>query len=86
MKKVYEKPIVIFENFSLATSIASDCNQISDTQSRNQCGFDFSGVLVFMSDMDMACKDIQVENNGGDGYWNGICYHVPADNNNLFNS
>lgn len=85
MKKLYTKPIVIIENFSLSTNIAGDCETKTNIPSNNSCGLDFSGLMVFMQGMN-GCTDIKVDNVGGDGVFNGICYHVPSGNNNLFNS
>jgi len=86
MKKTYKKPIAIIENFSLATSIAGDCETKTNMPSNNSCGLDFSGVTVFMQDMGGCAGGIEVDNLGGDGEFNGICYHVPTGDNNLFNS
>lgn len=84
MKKVYKKPIAILESFSLATSIAGDCEVDTNVQSQNVCGMDFSGLMVFASGVS-GCTDIQVDSYGGDGDNNTICYHVPYGDN-LFNS
>lgn len=85
MRKTYVKPHITFENFALSTNIAGDCETKTYIPSNNTCGLDFSGLMVFMNGMG-GCKDIQVDNVGGDGEFNGICYHVPTGNNNLFNS
>lgn len=88
MKKVYSKPEIVFENFSLTTSIAGDCDVKTATWGMNNedCAMDFSGIPVFLSGMNICETGIAVENMGGDGDFNGICYHVPVDSNNLFNS
>lgn len=85
MKKTYAKPQIVFESFIMSTNIAGDCEEKTWLPSNNSCGMDFSGLVVFMQDMN-GCKDIQVDNVGGDGEFNGICYHVPSGDNNLFNS
>lgn len=83
MKKTYEKPEIMFENFLLSTNIAGDCEKKTDTQSNNSCGMEFTGIgMVFLTDMS-GCKDEKIE--GDDGEYNGICYHVPYGEN-LFNS
>ena len=84
MKKVYSKPEIVFENFSLSTNVAGDCEKKTNLQSENACGMDFSGLMVFLDGMG-GCKDIGILNMGGDGEFNGICYHVPSGEN-LFNS
>lgn len=85
MRKSYTKPQILFENFALSTNIASGCETISGLQAAGNCGFDFSGLMVFVS-KETGCSDIQVAPGGDDGEFNGICYHVPTETNNLFNS
>lgn len=85
MKKIYSKPEIAFESFSLSTNIAGDCEVKTNLQGQNSCGMDFSGMKVFMQGMG-GCSNIAVDNVGGDGEFNKICYHVPSGDNNLFNS
>lgn len=85
MKKIYSKPEIAFESFSLSANIAGDCEAKTNLQGQNSCGMDFSGLKVFMQGMG-GCTDIKVDSQGGDGDYNGICYHVPSGDNNLFNS
>lgn len=85
MKKIYVKPEIMFEDFSLSNAITAGCEATTNQPSYNQCGIDFSGLVVFMQGM-TGCTDIQVDNVGGDGEWNGLCYHVPNGGDNLFTS
>lgn len=85
MKKVYNKPEIMFEDFSLSSAITAGCEAKTNLPSLNQCGMDFSGLVVFMQGM-TGCTDIAVDNVGGDGEFNGICYHVPSNGENLFTS
>ena len=85
MKKRYSEPEIMFENFVLSTNIAGDCEVKTYVPSNDTCGLDFSCLMVFLDGMG-GCTDIQVDNVGGDGEYNGICYHVPSGNENLFNS
>ena len=39
MKKVYEKPEILFESLASSTNIAGDCLKIIDTFSYGLCGF-----------------------------------------------
>ena len=81
MKKIYKKPMVLIENFSLSTNIAGDCDTKTNTPSQNQCAYPLrSGHMVFMSEI-AACTTTE-----DDGEYEGICYHVPNDAKNLFNS
>ena len=84
MKKRYEKPQIVFEDFTLSTNIAGDCDVQTNLPSNSTCGMDFSGLHVFLDEMD-GCADIEITNVGGDGDFNGICYHIPYGDN-LFNS
>lgn len=83
MKKKYSQPDIIYDEFSLCTSIAAGCEVQTNTPSWNQCGFVFDDAIVYTDDVH-GCKF------GGititDGGLDGICYHVPTDDNNLFNS
>ena len=85
MKKTYTKPEIMFEDFTLTTSIASNCEIKTHTPSVNTCGVNASGINVFITNM-TGCGDFPVpDNGGGDGEYGNICYHVPYGEN-LFNS
>ena len=82
MKKTYTKPQISFESFLMSTSIAAGCEAKADTQANyNTCGKDFSGVTVFAVGY-LGCN-FQIEK---DNEFNGVCYHVPSETNNVFNS
>ena len=86
MKKEYIQPDVEFESFSMCNSIAMSCEVKKFTQSQGACAYQFGSRKVFTSDV-TGCKRA----NGGypiqDGSMgDGLCYHVPIDTNNLFNS
>lgn len=85
MKKVYSKPEIMFEDFTLSVNIAGDCEEKTNLPSNSTCGMDFSGLKVFLDGIS-GCSDITVTNLGGDGEYNGICYHIPTGDKNLFNS
>lgn len=83
MKRIYSKPEIMFESFTLSENIAGDCSNIVGNASENNCAYiDRSGNYVFTSDLAAICVDIQQ----ADGSNDGICYHNPYDSNNLFNS
>ena len=83
MKRVYLKPDIIFESFSLSESLATNCEVIVDGPSSGKCGYAYeggNGATVFI-DSTTGCTvptPDQVEN--------GFCYHVPIESNSLFNS
>lgn len=89
MKKTYTKPEIVFESFVLSTNIAGDCEAKAQTfanYSESGCGYLLGTNIIFGTDL-TGCKGDdnyrQVEPNTG---WNSICYHVPSEANNIFNS
>ena len=85
MKKEYKKPVIVMEDFSLSTSIATECDVETGNPSYNECGMDMSGLIVFLSSMG-GCTHIKVDDIDGDGGYGDICYHVVAVGRNVFNS
>lgn len=85
MKKVYRKPQIMFEDFTLSTNIAAGCEEKTNLPSVNQCGVLMSGLYVFIEGM-TGCGDFPIQGTGGDGEANGICYQVPSGEKNLFTS
>ena len=84
MKKTYEKPMIIFEDFSLSTSIAAGCEVINKNPSlADSCGYipndRWTGEPIFTTTIS-GCGSTQ------SGDFDGLCYHVPTEDNNLFNS
>lgn len=79
MKKEYKKPELLFDSFELSESIASGCEHITG-HSMNQCAYNVAGKSVFVEAV-AVCTTIPQ-----DGTYNGICYHVPNENSNLFTS
>jgi hypothetical protein len=43
MKKEYRKPVIVIEDFTVSTNIATNCEVDTGDQSNNICGIDFSG-------------------------------------------
>lgn len=88
MKKVYERPGIFFENFSLNTNIAADCSIIHGSPSRNICGIEGTGdIMLFSVGLSSNCMYYpDGYNPETDDINNGLCYHVPGDTNRLFNS
>lgn len=88
MKKIYSKPEMFFESFTLNEHIAAGCEAKIDTPSRSQCGLDYGPFVVFLETSTGCTGDGKVKDMGGDGEYNGLCYHVFSNNgaNNLFNS
>lgn len=79
MKKKYEKPVVIIDDFSLSTTIAGDCEFITSNHSEGECGYPTRNGNVFTSEV-TGCKYHEPDTN------DSLCYHVPNDYANIFNS
>lgn len=81
MKKVYSKPEIMFEDFTLSSSIASCDVQAESTM--DQCAVEFvPGVsYIFLEGMNIC--DVPIVDGSGE---DGVCYHNPTPGNNLFNS
>lgn len=82
MKKSYSQPDILFEGFSLCSSIAAGCAKKIGTMYNGECGAPYGDKFVFTQEVN-GCK-IKVED--GSPIFNGLCYHVPIDMNALFNS
>ena len=83
MKKAYSKPEIVFESFTLSTNIAGDCDIKTNTPSDGKCGVEnnngFDIEVLFITNENGCTTKVQ------DGY-NGLCYHTPTEDKNLFNS
>lgn len=84
MKKVYEKPALYIERFTLAQTIASGCGENLDLSmathsSKKTCGWEVApGLILFMS-FDFC--NLPTE------YFEGVvCYNAPAGGYNVFAS
>ena len=84
MKKTYMKPEIYFESFTLSTNIAANCDHPFDLQAQFVCAIPDSngqGMGIFDPNRGGGCVIP-----GSDEMYNGFCYHVPTENNMLFNS
>lgn len=83
MKKEYSKPDILFDSFSLSNSIAGNCEVKTNLPSNDTCGVNLPGVgPVFTTQMGgCGIKVIDGRNN-----YNNLCYYVPHESNNVFNS
>ncbi len=88
MKKKYIKPQIIIENFSLSTTIAGDCESIVSNPSKGTCAIVGSGGMTIFDGgvANNACKFTPEGMGSPKDEWDGFCYHVPTEYNNLFNS
>lgn len=79
MKRSYEAPEILFEDFTMSTSIAAGCGKIINTATENICGYETRNGTVFVEGIS-GCEYTQP-----DGH-DGVCYHVPIDSTDLFAS
>lgn len=79
MKKTYEKPQIMFDSFELSQDIAAGCEFINGLQAQGVCGYATRDGVVF-TELISGCKYTKPDGN------NSLCYHVPAENTNIFGS
>lgn len=82
MKREYSRPDIMYEDFSLSAGIAAGCEKIISTHTSDQCAMRFGDMMLFVGTVS-ACLDPVVD---GSPDYNGLCYHVPIDTKNIFNS
>lgn len=85
MKRIYSRPDIVFESFSLCENIASvnsNCSRNITTTYSNICGLQYGNKIVFT----MAASGCQVKVQDGSPMFDGLCYHIPVGENKLFNS
>lgn len=78
MKKPYSAPEILFEDFSLSSSIAAGCEFIANA-AENVCGYQSRYGMVFTEKVS-GCDFKEPDTN------DSLCYHVPNDYANIFSS
>ena len=86
MKKRYEKPQIVFEDFTLSTNIAGDCEAIVDNPTKGACPVKGTGGINIFSDPNSGCMFTPQGMGQPADMWDGFCYHVPIPEASLFNS
>lgn len=86
MKKAYKKPEIMFEDFSLSGNIAGTCEGIVDNESKGICAVIGTGDIYMFDGLVSQCDYTPEDMGGKEDEWDGFCYHVPTEYNNLFNS
>lgn len=89
MKKAYTKPQIMFEDFSLSTSIALGCEFESYNNSvEGSCGYFDEGLQapVFVQSGSGGCVYGAPDKQWGNSDYNTVCYDVPSESYNLFTS
>lgn len=79
MKKQYSAPDIFFEDFSLSTNIAAGCEE-TPFNNTDKCGVlgGPKGQTIFTEEI-LGCDKKIIG-----GYYNGLCYHNPYDDYNVF--
>lgn len=87
MKKAYVKPRIVFESFSLSTSIATGCDQTFNLAAQFVCGIpdeNGAGMNIFDANKGGSCN---VSGDGMRDEYDGFCYHIFTNGvGMLFNS
>lgn len=83
MKKTYSQPDIVFESFSLASSIAAHCAVKTELQTQGNCFVQFGALRVFTTQV-AGCVENGIAIPSDE--FNGFCYHVPTNATNLFMS
>ena len=87
MKKVYIKPQICFESFSLSTNIAGGCDFPFTGAAQDICAIpDGNGLGMGVFNPSVAGSECIIPGNDDSEMYNGFCYHVPSKNNQLFAS
>lgn len=87
MKRAYSQPDILFESFSLYTSIASgDCGVKITTQFDGECGLPYGDKIVFTDQVNGCKAEGSIIVSDENAIFNGLCYHVPIGSMSLFNS
>ena len=80
MKKKYVKPQILITSFELAESIATGCEQISNSSAYACAVEDKESGMTYIAEGVSGC--VFTPPNLDD--W--VCYHGPSDSNNVFSS
>ena len=86
MKKSYTKPEIVYESFLMSTNIAGNCESIVGNPSKGACPVKGTGDINMFSGTLSFCDFAPEDMGGVVDEWDGACYHVPTEYNNLFNS
>lgn len=65
----------------MCTNIAGDCEIKTHTPSEGKCSYQGDFDYPIFITKEMGCMTLEA-----DGDYNGLCYHVPNEGKNLFNS
>ena len=80
MKKKYQTPQILFESFTLSSSVAAGCGVISKPSAAYVCPVEDPefGFTIF--------SDTNVCDYTSPDAYDRVCYNVPLENNSVFTS
>ncbi len=81
MKKTYSKPDIFYEDFSLSTNIAANC-ELHPTEFIGDTFIVDLGGVILLTNMEYCNYHIE----DGKNEFDNLCYHVPTDSYNIFSS
>ena len=81
MKSIYVSPEIMYEDFSLSSNIAVGCEFTEINATQDVCAYESDLGSVFTDSVGAACAF-----KPQDGIYDGLCYHVPTEASNIFNS
>ena len=94
MKKVYTKPVLMMEDFTLSQTIAHNCGDNlnfseATLKYKESCGWNvgdvnFDGIVDVVFNTARACS-IKADETYSDGFVS-VCYNNPGSGYNIFNS
>lgn len=77
----------MFEDFTLSTNIATTCEGTPvNNPTRGTCSVEGTGGVAIFSGTMGVCDYTPEQMGGVEDMWDGLCYHVPSEEHNLFNS
>lgn len=79
-KKTYSTPDIFFEDFSLSTNIAAGCEERPFNHTE-MCGVKWGKVDILFAEGFSNCGIDIIE---GEAKYDGLCYHNPSEDNNVF--
>jgi hypothetical protein len=80
MKKAYSKPEIMFEDFSPSVNVAAGCEFKTSTATAGVCGYPTrNDGIIFVTGVS-GCVHTEPDIN------DSLCYHVPNEYHNIFNS
>ena len=78
MKKTYNRPEIVFENFNISSSIAACAKEADST--RDSCGYAYIAGRTLFVEENTGCSVVALDGS------NGICFYIPTADTSLFAS